>query len=102
MATPLEKTLLDSVQKIVLSELSDVLEGAESDLKSFGADIAKEVLKASASSDLEWRAQLLDQIKLLGEINRIRTNAAGWQIAFKVISAAFQGLGFGVKAALAL
>jgi hypothetical protein len=62
----------------ILSEsLADLVEGAEEDLKSYGAEIANNMIVAIRTGRKDLQRELQDQFVMLGEIHRIRlTNEA--------------------------
>ena len=91
------KTDLEALAKelggVGLEILKGKLGGAEADLKKFGAAIGKDMLVAVSTGDDAWQAELVDQIKGLGELNRIRLNEGTWE---------FVGQTFAILAKLAM
>lgn len=89
---------------VLTDALSDVLEGSRSDLEKFGQGIAQDLLSISTVLDQKWSeertAQLLDQMKVLAEINRIRAEAAAWRMAEKIITAVLRAAIAGALAAI--
>lgn len=63
-----------------LELLKGKLEGTQEDLKEFGVAILKDMFVAVKTGDEEWRSELTEQTKVLGEIQRIRAVGAGWEI----------------------
>lgn len=63
-----------------LELLKGKLSGSEADLKEFGGAIAKDMLSAVRTGDEAWRSELTEQVKVLGEIQRIRLNGVTWEV----------------------
>lgn len=78
----------------------EVLEGAKDDLKKFGKAIAEGLLEASLGGDEDREDQLLDQLKVLAEINRIRLEGHAWVTAKAVVKMVFKAVVVGIKAAI--
>jgi hypothetical protein len=68
-----------------LELLKGKLEGAEEDLKNFGRAILKDMLTAVKTGDEAWRSELVEQTKVLGEIQRLRAVGAGWEIVTQTL-----------------
>lgn len=82
----------------VLSEaLSDVVEGAAGDLKTFGADIATDMVASIAAGNTAMTNELKAQIRVLGAINKIRASNAAWGILDAVTSIAMRTVQIGLS-----
>lgn len=68
-----------------LELLKGKLEGTQEDLKKFGPAILKDMLVAVKDGDAEWKSELVEQTKVLGEIQRIRAVGAGWEVVTNVL-----------------
>jgi hypothetical protein len=92
--------LQGDVSGILQGALDGVVEGAKEDLKDYAAAIAKDMLQAQLAGNDEVKAQLLDQLKVLAEINRIRVEAHAWVVVEKVVKVLFSAITAGALAVL--
>lgn len=72
--------------------LAGVVEGAAEDLRAFGLSIAGDLLEARLTGDARSEAALIDQLKVLAEINRIRVEAKMWIVAEKIVKVVFSAV----------
>lgn len=63
----------------VLEGMKPYLEGAQDDLKTFGAAIAKDLIRAVREKRDDLVKELGHQLEGLAEINRIRLVNASWE-----------------------
>lgn len=83
----------------VLEGIKPFVEGAQEDLREFGAAIAKDMVRAVRERREDLIRELGHQLEVLGELNRIRLVNASWaqignilavvgRVAMKAIAAA--------------
>lgn len=70
--------------------LADLLEGAHDDMQRYAEAISRDALEAHLTGQEEIQAQLLDQLKLLAEIHRIRVENHTWTVVASVTRAVFR------------
>lgn len=70
--------------------LADLLEGAQADLQLYAESISRDALEAHLTGQEEIQGQLLDQLKLLAEIHRIRVENHAWTVVASVTRAVFR------------
>ncbi len=91
--------LAQDLEGEVLDGLKDLVDGAEADLKEFGAAIARDLVRAVREKREDLIRELGHQLEALAEINRIRLVNATWaqvtnilvivgRVALKAIAAA--------------
>lgn len=78
----------DALADAVQSQLDDLLEGAEADVRQFAVAIANDLTRAASQGDSEMVAALSEQMQLLGEINRVRAVNEAWDTVGAVIRVA--------------
>lgn len=61
-----------------LDLLKDALDGGAEDLKKYGVEIGKDMVRAVRDDRPELQRELKEQMKLIGEMNRIRLNNTTW------------------------
>ena len=81
------KALAGTVKDVVLDGLNGLVDGAEEDLRAFGQAIAEDLVRVAATGNPALVAEVVAQARALGEVQRIRANAAGWAAATKIIKA---------------
>lgn len=79
--------LTEDVGEALASALAEIVEGAKDDVKTFALDISGDLLHAQLSGNEDLTDQLLDQLKLLAEINRIRVEAKSWALVRMITQA---------------
>jgi hypothetical protein len=67
-----------------------VIDGEASDLKTFGAAIGSDMVMAIMQGNTAWQGRLKDQMKVLEELGRIRTNKGSWDLAEQSLSLVFR------------
>lgn len=92
--------LQEDVKPVLASALSGIVEGAKEDIQQFAGEIGKDMLHAQLAGDDALVAQLLDQLEVLAEINRVRVEAHAWVVVKKVVSAVFSAVAAGALAVL--
>jgi len=69
--------------------LAAVVDGARDDLRRFARQIADDAAIVMAEPDVETRKQLqrelVNQVRAIGEVNRLRANEASWVFAGRVV-----------------
>lgn len=95
-----DKLDLDRLKNDVAEALSDgiqdLVEGAKDDVKRFAQEIAKDLLDAKLAGDHEGVEQLLDQLLVLAEINRVRAENHVWVVVRRIAKVAIQAAVAGV------
>jgi hypothetical protein len=77
---------LEDIIKDSLEEgLQDLVEGAKEDFNQFVLAIQGDLLEAAIQGDEEIVDELKDQLKAVGELNRIRAVNESWETAGKVV-----------------
>lgn len=71
---------------VIVESIRDLVDGADTDLKTFGEEIAKDAILAAASGDDAMLAHTQAQVKLLTEHHRIRTNELSRAILERVVA----------------
>ena len=84
--------LLDELQDSIVKNLKEVGELAAADLNGYGREIAMSLLIAARSGDKKRRKELLHQIEVITEINRIRLNKAAADQINRIVGVAFDVL----------
>lgn len=82
--------LTEELTTIATESLTELAEGAEADLKSFGAEIAGGMIVALRAGDKELREELKLQLRALGEVHRIRLVQEQWDAVSKALSIAMR------------
>lgn len=89
------KALQASIQEQVFAAAENWLQGEVEDLKEFSKEIAADakylILQPQATRD-KLLADLMAQVKLLGEMSRIRANDEGWLMFKKVLHMIFKAV----------
>ena len=84
----------ESVEKdlvsIVGSELVTLLEGAAVDVQKYAVEIAGSLAVRMASGEANVTKELIGQLKLVAEANRIRANEAGWNAFERILNVAMR------------
>lgn len=83
------ETLKEDLSELVFHSVSGLVEGAKDDLQAFAYAMADDAVRIIAIADTVRRealfAELMMQVKLIGEINRLRATQAAWDTAIKVV-----------------
>lgn len=79
-------TLRDTVEKTIVESVNGLLEGTTEDIKSFAADISRDLILAAAANRPDLIEIMQDQLGLLAEINRLRVAAQAQATLIRVIS----------------
>lgn len=80
--------------------LADLVDGAKQDIKDYASDISKNMLEAHLTGQGEIKEQLMNQLKVLAEINRVRVENHAWIVVRKVVETAFRAATAGALAVL--
>ena len=80
--------LKDAAVQIMTQQLAGVVEGANEDLQTYVQQILNDGVEASATGNTAVLQQLLDQSKVVAEINRLRVAAGAEQTLIKIASLA--------------
>jgi hypothetical protein len=83
---------VDEIQAKLESVFVELLEGARGDIEKYARQMVEDlqdiaVLPRGEKRD-ELRAELLSQVKMLGELNRLRANDAAWRAVEHVMDLA--------------
>lgn len=84
-----DHTLTTEIGKTIADGVTGLVEGAAEDVQEFGFSIAADLMEAKLTGDDESEVALLDQLKVLAEINRIRVEAKAWIVIEKIVKTAF-------------
>ena len=84
----------------LLDALEQLAEGMPEDLQRFATLIGEDFLLASLIGDearkASLQAQLLDQLKVLAEINRIRIEPSSWALVERIVRAVIRAAVAGI------
>jgi len=92
--------LKKDVSAALADGISDLVEGSKEDVKLFTDAITKDMLEASLTGRTDLLTTLLDQLKVVGEMNRVRVENHTWIVVHKVIKAILEAAAAGALAAL--
>lgn len=81
------ESLQGRIQGTVIEGLRGLVDGAEEDLRTFGAYIAADMVDAVRRGDLEWEREVRAQARILLEINRLRAVNADHALLMQVLHA---------------
>ncbi len=70
---------------LISESIVELVEGAEEDLKTYGLEIANNMIVAIRLGREDLRRELQDQLVMLGEIHRIKVSNAGEAVLNRVI-----------------
>ena len=70
--------------------LAGLIDGAADDVDRYVAAIAQDLVRAAANDRPDLVAELRGQLRLIGEINRVRASDAAWDTAEQIIAAVFR------------
>lgn len=88
------------VSDALAGALIDLVEGAEKDVKAYASQISMDLLEAHMIGNAAITARLLDQLKILAEINRVRITNTTWAVITSVTKAIFAAAVSGVISVL--
>jgi hypothetical protein len=89
------KVIREELGDIISESLTELVEGAEADLKAYGVEIARGMIVAIRTGRNDLRRELQDQAVMLGEVHRIRVSNEAKVVLDKVIDI---GMRLGVAA----
>lgn len=89
------KVIREELGDIISESLTELVEGAEADLKAYGAEIARGMIVAIRTGRNDLRQELQDQVVMLGEVHRIRVSNEAKVVLDKVFDI---GMRLGVAA----
>lgn len=92
--------LKGDVAPLLAEALEGLVHGAKADVEAYAKQITDELLAATLTGDREAEAQLLDQLKLLAEINRLRVENHALTVVGRVTRMVFKAATAGAVAAL--
>lgn len=92
--------LKKDVASALVSAISELVDGAEADIQNFATDISKDLLEAQLTGEKAITIQLLNQLKLLAEINSIRVRQQRWFVVEAVTKAVFEAALAGILSVL--
>ncbi len=84
--------LKKDIGSAITDGILDLVEGSKEDVEKFAQQIAWDMLEAQFEGEPEIQDQLLDQLKILGEINRVRVENHTWIVVFKVVRAILEAV----------
>ncbi len=79
--------LKEEVGEILSDTLEELVDGAQADLKAFGAAIASDMIEAAQLGDQEILDELKAQAGVLAQAQGLRARGAGWEAVGKVVLA---------------
>lgn len=86
------KTLGSDLADIIRSSIEGLVEGAQNDLTLYANQMADDAMRVMEIADSFLREKLLKelgmQVRLVGEIHRLRAVQAAWDVVSKVFLAA--------------
>ena len=80
------KIIREELSGVIEDSLAELVEGAEEDLKSYGVEIANNLIIAMRTGRADLRRELQDQFVMLAEIHRIRLNTAAKDVLDNIIN----------------
>ncbi len=83
---PIKDVFIESLR----TSLNGLIQGASEDILKYTEVIANEMTQAAATNDTAKLDELLAQIQLIGELNRIRAVNVQWDVIQNVISGLVQ------------
>jgi len=92
------KDMKDAVVNVLIEQISEFTEGLAPDLQAISNDIAPLLISAASTGDTKLQGELLTQLELIGDIHKIRGNAAFWKGVTNVSNVLLQGLVIGLGA----
>lgn len=93
------KRLQLDLTPVVANAIEHLLQGAREDIEAFASDITRDLVEAQMLGDDAMKAQLVDQLLVLGEINNIRLRNSTWLIVSTVVSSVIEAAVAGALAA---
>lgn len=90
--------LKEDLGRTLADGLMDLVDGAQDDVQAFASDISRDLLLAGLQGNLKVQAQLLDQLKILAEINRVRVENHAWVVVGKIARVAIEAAVAGAAA----
>lgn len=90
--------LKEDLGRTLADGLMDLVDGAQDDVQAFASDISRDLLLAGLQGNLKIQAQLLDQLKILAEINRVRVENHAWVVVGKIARVAIEAAVAGAAA----
>lgn len=84
------KALGKEFTSIVGAELVTLLEGAQSDVQQYAAEIGESLARNVAAGRDLMTAELTGQLKALAEVHRIKTNDAAWDVIERISTVAMR------------
>lgn len=88
--------LHEEATELFASEIRHLLEGGAADAQRLASSIAQDMVLALRAHDLDWQDQLTDQLKVLGEIQRIRLDEASWDVVARLVLLVAQAIKIGL------
>lgn len=79
--------LKGDVTGALVDGISDLVEGTREDIESYASDISRDLLEAQFSGEDHLNAVLLDQLRVLAEINRVRVENHTLVVVANVVKA---------------
>lgn len=105
MSIDLTKIDLDVLKATTAAAIAEGVEelvvGAKEDVRKFGIAITTDLLEAKLTGRDDLVDRLLNQVKMVGELNRLRSVNATWAAVAKVVKAVLSAV-LGAALAMAL
>lgn len=89
--------LIADLAPILTQGIEHLLEGAKNDIEKFATRITRLMVYAQLRGDEDMGEQLLDQLKLLAEIQSIRVRNASWTVVAAVVTMVFKAVAATIK-----
>ncbi len=94
------EALIKDLAPILIQGIEHLLEGAKDDIENFGQRITRLMVFAELVGDQDMTLQLLDQLKLMAEIQSIRVRNESWTLLTAVVTMVFKAVGAAIKTAI--
>ncbi len=91
------EALISDLTPILVQGLENLLEGARDDIEAYAQRITGLMIYAQVQGDGGMEEQLLDQLKLLAEIQSIRVRNESWGLVAAVVTMVFKAVAATIK-----
>lgn len=71
---------------VIVTAIEHLISGSAEDVEQFALAIGRDLVEAQIAGDEAMKAQLVDQLTVLAEINNIRLRNGTWLVVSTVIS----------------
>lgn len=84
------EALKRDVARALADGIADLVEGAKQDVETYADQITSDMLEATLTGNEQVTAQLLDQLQVVAEINRVRVENHTWNVVAGATRAIFR------------